>query len=704
MTRFFSAAILALILCVLLPTPLTSAAFEGSPELFEAERAKVLSFLVRQHLSRYHFSRKSFDDQLSQSAFALFLEQVDYQKRFLTAADVKQLKPFENQIDDEMVLGQIDLPVLCYQLMKRRVAKVERTVERLLRGGFDIHLDEWLETDPKKRPFCATEEELTQRWRKLLKYQIILNYLALVEQEQDQQGEKGLEKSAGNQELWKKALDKTRKSYQTLFSRLKRQDKRIYYSLYINAVTRAFDPHTNYLDPQTEEDFDISMKGSLEGIGASLREDDGFIKVVDIIPGSAAARQGQLAKEDTILKVGQGEEEPVDVSEMRLRDAVRLIRGKKGTEVRLTTQKPNGDILVVPIVRDVVNIEETFVKSASLVSKEDGRKSFGYIQIPTFYRDLNGAGRGEGGRNATDDFRAALENLRREGVLGAIVDLRNDGGGALQDAVNIAGMLIDKGPIVQVKDGKGRIRTLSDPEGGVVFEAPVVVLVNKFSASASEILAAALQDYGRAVIVGGEHTHGKGTVQALIDLDQSNISRKMEKYGPLGALKVTIQKFYRINGESTQYRGVIPDIILPDRLSVLESGERYMSHSLPWDTVSAVAFDPWPERPALEILSRNSLERVEKNPSFGRILEEVSLEQKKISETRRPLRLEKLREERRVMKRLRDGEDLLFDDFKAKEKTPLPEASRGESGFPARLARDPYVREAFFVLREMVRQ
>ncbi|NLV25160.1 MAG: carboxy terminal-processing peptidase [Deltaproteobacteria bacterium] len=660
---------------------------------FEAERAKVLSFILRQHLSRFHFNRKSFDDDLSRAAFSLFLEQLDFQKRFLTAADVLQLRSYETLIDDEMVLGQIDLPVVSSRLMKQRVEKVEKMVEKLLLAGFDFDTEDQFETDPKKREFCATEEDLQERWRKLLKYQIILNYLNLLD---EQQG-----KLTRNEVLWKTATERTRKSFHSLFARLRRQDLRTYYSLYLNAVARAFDPHTHYLDPSTEEDFDISMKGSLEGIGASLREDDGSIKVIDIIPGSAAARQGQLAKEDVILKVAQGDGEPVDVSEMRLRDAVKLIRGKKGTEVRLTTRKPNGDILVVPIVRDVVNIEETFIKTASLVGRGSPSQSFGYIHVPSFYRDLSSSGRGERGRNASDDFRAALEQLKGEGIRGLIVDLRNDGGGALQDAVNIAGFFIDQGPIVQIKDSQGRMKTLYDPEAGVVYSGPVVVLVNKFSASASEILAAALQDYGRAIIVGGEHTHGKGTVQALIDLDQGYYSRKMERFGPLGALKVTIQKFYRINGDSTQYRGVIPDIVLPDLLSPLESGERYLDNSLAWDQVPAVEYESWGEDMDLEGLRQKSLLQVEKSLAFSRILEEIELERRKIANTLRALNLEKIRQERKEIDKIRNGREVLVEDYKVVEKNGAARKGDNEKGLTDQLIRDPYVREAFQLLQNV---
>jgi carboxyl-terminal processing protease len=693
---------LALFFCLILVSVPASSQDETSQ--FEEERGRVLSFIIRQHLSRHHFSRKSFDDDFSAAAFEIFLEQMDSQKRFLTTESVARLADFENLIDDEMVLGQIDLPETAFHLMELRVAKVSRIFDRLEDHTFDFSRREFFEIDPEKREFCENDKELKDRWRKILKYQMALNYLAVLNQ--DSPPGAGVRPEVKDEKaLWREARDQAFTSFRNLFARMSRQDLRSFYSLYFNAVTKAFDPHTNYLDPNMEEDFDISMKGSLEGIGASLREKNGFIQVVEIIPGSAAARQGQLQKEDIILRVAQDDEEPVDVTEMRLRDAVKLIRGKKGTEVRLTAQKPNGSVVVIPIVRDVVKIEDTFVKSACLETRGE-EKRFGYIQIPTFYRDLHMSEQGKTGRNSTDDFKNALQELKKKGVRGLIVDLRNDGGGALQDAVNIAGLFIESGPVVQVKESDGDVKVLSDQADSIEFKAPLVILVNKFSASASEILAGAMQDYRRAVIIGGEHTHGKGTVQALIDLDQGFFSRKIAQYQPLGALKVTIQKFYRISGDSTQYRGVIPDVILPDRLTPIKSGEKYLEHSLPWDQVQAVDYQLWPmfSNGEIDEVRRKSQERISESPVFSKIRRDIAFEERKITDTLRSLKFDVFRKEQAELDALTVRDEVINDDFivscGSSKRTDGPDpALKPEQA--KELAQDPYVREAFFLLKDL---
>jgi len=319
-----------------------------------------------------------------------------------------------------------------------------------------------------------------------------------------------------------------------------------------------------------------------------LREEDGYIKVVSIIPGSASARQGKLEAEDSILEVAQKDGDPVEITDMRLRDAVRLIRGPKGTEVRLTVKKPDGVKVVISLIRDVVQIEETFVKSVLLDAPAGGK--IGYIMIPSFYRDFEGTKNGNKARNCTEDTRKAIEDLKKTGINGLILDLRNNGGGSLVDAVDTAGLFIKSGPIVQVKNSSGAQRILNDEDSEIVYDGPLVVLVNQFSASASEIVAAALQDYGRAVIIGGRHTHGKGTVQTLVDMNENIPTLHLRSYDDLGALKVTIQKFYRVTGGSTQYKGVESDIVLPSLFQYLKSGEQYIDYSLPWDQVDPVPF------------------------------------------------------------------------------------------------------------------
>ncbi len=506
--------------------------------------------------------------------------------------DAQQLNAFASHIDDELTRGHVVLVDAGMELLNERIRQVDKLIDPLLDQGFDLERKEYLEIEPKKIDFAADQDELRERWRLALKMQVIDAYFNSLEAKAKQQPEilKNISPKFHKTEL-EEAIRKVRTSSHRALDRLLKQTRQDHFDRYFDAVARAFDPHSDYMAPTSKEDFDIQMSGSLEGIGALLREDEGLIKVIRIIPGSAAEKQGHLQAEDTILAVAEKDGDPVDISEMRIREAVGYIRGPKGTEVRLTVQKPDGTKLVIPIIRDVVQIDETYVKSTVL--KTDKNKNIGYLRIPSFYRDFTSHADGKENRNVTDDTINELIKLKKQHIKGLVLDLRNNGGGALTDAVKISGLFLPGGPVVQVKDSQGSIRVLEDEDPKVVYDGPLIVLVNQFSASASEILAAALQDYHRAFIIGGAHTHGKGTVQAMLDMNKNLPLLHLQQYEDLGALKLTIQKFYRINGGSTQYKGVEPDLIVPSMLDYLESGEKYMDNSLPWDQVQEVEYNPW---------------------------------------------------------------------------------------------------------------
>jgi carboxyl-terminal processing protease len=690
--------IVALIFTLGTPPALSVAAQESGD--FLAQRTKLLSYLLRQQLTGNHYSQKPIDDELSQASFDLYLKQLDFQKRFLLKQDIARLRAYAFRIDDEFNQGVITLPSVSADIMSRRIALVNTMVGEILTEDFDFSIKESIETDPEKLEYCEDAKELRDRWRKSLKYQVLSRYLNLLEDEGVAEGKPASADPEKTPEaLLRKAREKVLKSHEDFFSRMLQESEQDHYDRYFNVVTRAFDPHTNYLPPRQKEDFDISMRGSLEGIGATLKEEDGYIKVVQIIPGSAAYRQGQLHTEDIILAVAEAGEEPVDITDTRIRDAVSLIRGKKGTEVRLTVKKPDGTRLVVPIIRDVVQIEESFVKSTTLTDEESGR-TYGYIKIPAFYRDFEKTQNGGKGRNSTDDVRTELIKLKAAKIDGLVLDLRNNGGGALTDAVAITGLFIDKGPVVQVRNSDGKTQVLSDEDPGMEYAGPMVVLVNQFSASASEILAGALQDYGRAVVMGGQHTHGKGTVQAMIDLNYRNPLPNMEKYAPLGALKVTIQKFYRVSGASTQYRGVVPDIILPDRLKHLKTGEQYIDYSLPWDTVKPVGYKKWVERGIdLPTLRANSERRISTDEEFIKVAEAAKRAGERMEQTLQSLNMEDLRREREEAKRFGDKSD--------EEGSPHAGKVEGENKNPAEewlktVREDPYAGEAMAVLGDML--
>ncbi|WP_051309026.1 carboxy terminal-processing peptidase [Desulfogranum japonicum] len=583
---------LLFVVCLLLVQPCWAKVF---PAEFNAGRNQLIAYILSHQLPAQHFSHEPFDDALSRVAFDLYIRQLDPRKRFLLRSDIEQLQAFADHIDDELKRGRIILADAGAELLNDRIRQVQGFIDELIDQPIDLNKEEYLEGDVEKIAWVSDAQALQSRWRKIVKMQILDSYFDQYEQDNkdSEQAENDTYKPVPfpNQEQVKKATEKVRTRIHRSLDRLLTQTRQDHYNRYFDAVARAFDPHTSYMPPTSKEDFNIHMSGSLEGIGALLREDDGLIKVVRIIPGSAAERQGELGAEDTILAVSEKDGEPVEVSDMRIRDAVSYIRGPKGTEVILSVQKPDGSKKNIPIVRDVVQIEETYVKSAVMTT--EGKNKIGYLRVPSFYRDFNAASNGEKARNATDDTKAELHKLMAENVQGIVLDLRNNGGGALTDAVYISGLFLPGGPVVQVKNSQGMIRVLEDEDPAIVYAGPLVVLVNQFSASASEILAAALQDYGRALIIGGRHTHGKGTVQAMLDMNRNLPLLQMKSYDDLGALKLTIQKFYRINGDSTQEKGVTPDLVVPSVLDYLDSGEQYMDNPLPWDQVENVGYDRW---------------------------------------------------------------------------------------------------------------
>lgn len=692
--------------CLTLLFTAVSALAAPPVEEFDLNRARLLSFILRGQINQNHYSQKPIDDALSRAAFDLYLKQLDGQKRFLLKEDTDKLEVFATLIDDEINRGRLELAALGARILSLRLVQVEKLAGELIEEKFDFSVDENLETDPDKLDFCEDEAELRERWRKILKFQVLVRYLSLLEDEESKAGTDGKKPAKSEAELLEAAREKVRKGNVDFFDRMRKETEQDHYDRYFNAIARAFDPHTNYLPPQSKEDFDISMSGSLEGIGATLQEEDGYIKVIRIIPGSASSRQGQLQAEDIVLEVAQGKGEPVDVTDARLRDAVSLIRGKKGTEVRLTVRKPDGRRLIIPIIRDVVQIEETFVKG-TILEDEETKIKFGYIRIPSFYRDFKNTGRGGEGRNSTDDVREELRKMSKAGIDGLVLDLRNNGGGALTDAVSITGLFIEKGPVVQIMNRNGRINVLSDQDPSIDYRGPMVVLINKFSASASEILAGALQDYRRAVIIGSEHSYGKGTVQTMADLDTNMPFINLDKYRPLGAMKVTTQKFYRVSGESTQYRGVVPDIILPDPLRHVEAGEQYVDNSLPWDSVALTKFTPWKVPLTLPPLVDRSRERVSASEEFNEILAETERAKERREQTRQSLAIDVVRKEREEEKKLRTSKlmghgamGMDDDEADAKKDRSLDDAER-EKEWLKELTEDPYIGESRRVLLDM---
>ncbi|HBF38041.1 MAG TPA: tail-specific protease [Firmicutes bacterium] len=608
----------------------------------------ALAHFLYQSLEAEHYNPELVNDQLSKRVYTLYLKSLDPNKRFFLKADIAKFRPYQAKIGDELKRGTAEFYDLTGQIFRQRVREVDLLTQRILQKPFNFTVTENFETDPSKISYPQNNRELLEQWRLYLKYQTLLAYLDLSNTASNAK-DKPLKEQSFDPKLEAQARAKVAKSLKISLERMLQKSNEEQIDNYLNAIAGSFDPHTEYMAPESKDDFDINLTGRLEGIGASLKEDGEYIKVAEIIPGSAAWRQKALQADDTILKVAQGNHEPVDVAGMPLTDAVKLIRGKKGTLVKLTVRKPNGRILVIPIVRDVVVIEETYAKSAVIRNTMTGKR-YGYVDLPSFYRDYQ-----TNSRNSADDVRAELQKLNTEKVDGIILDLRNNGGGILDDAVRMSGLFIKDGPIVQIKDGSGKTEVLSDTDSSVVYNGPLVILVNSLSASASEILAAALQDYGRAVIVGGTSTFGKGTVQIVADLDQY-LPISLSSVKPAGSLRLTIKKFYRVSGGSTQWKGVISDISLPDLYSYLGIQEKAMDYSLPWDTTRAVSYQKWNGRTFnTSLLRQESAERIHNSKAFQLIVADVA----------------RLKKQKEFSK-----ESLKFSDFMANQKLLKDEADQ----------------------------
>ncbi|MEM7104243.1 MAG: carboxy terminal-processing peptidase [Bacteroidota bacterium] len=574
------------------------------------DKERVLIQALLSGLSQVHIQPVNLDDDFSKKAFDLYLERLDGNKRFFVQSDIDVLMDYRLDIDDQANFGNYEFFNASVKLLNERIAEAESYFNEILKEPFDFEAEDQIEFDSEKIPYAVDKEQLKEYWRKSLKYRTLTRLNDMIEA-QDKAKEKGeAEEVKTIAEMEIEAREKELQVHDRWFKRIHQLERKDRLATYLNSITSVYDPHTTYLPPQEKENFDIGMSGRLEGIGARLQSDGVETKVVSIVPGSASWRQGELKVNDIILKVGQAEEEPADVEGMRLDDVVKMVRGKKGTVVKLTVLKADGSKKVIPITRDVVVIEDGYAKSTLLESDNTDDK-IGYIYLPRFYADFNKLG----GKNSGDDIKNEITKLSDEGAEGIILDLRNNGGGSLNDVIQMAGLFIEKGPIVQVKSRTGKPKIKYDPDPSVHYDGPLVVLVNSGSASASEILAAALQDYQRAIIV-GTPTFGKGTVQRFMDLDQA-VPSGMTGIKPLGYVKFTTQKFYRINGKTTQLQGVTPDIILPDNYVYLETGEKEYDYAIGLSEIEPADYKELDDLKQLEKIKRASQKRVNASEVFG---------------------------------------------------------------------------------------
>lgn len=572
----------------------------------DPEKDKVIIYILKNILTRGHYVKKDMNDDFSKHVYNEFINNLDPSKRYFTQEDLKEFSQFKYQIDDQLKESKIDFYTLVYGRFLEKVDAAKITYKNLLKEPFDYTKDETINLDYEKTPFAKNENALIDHWRKQLKLQILGNIEEKEEQEENKLKEDSTYKKKTFKELETEARKVVLKNMDDLYVRIDELENSDWYSTFLNSVVSGFGPHTTYMSPRIKSRFDQDMSGKLEGIGARLQKEGMYTKIVELVSGGPAWKQGELESGDIILKVAQGEKEPLDIVGMRLDDAIKFIKGKKGTEVRLTVKKKlDNSIVIISIIRDVVELEETFVKS-SVVEKNG--KLYGIINLPKFYIDFSDTDN----RNATIDMEKEIARLKAQNVEGLIVDLRNNGGGSLKTAIEIGGLFIEKGPIVQVKYRDEEANVKNDTDEKTQWDGPLVVMVNEMSASASEILAAAMQDYGRGIIIGGKQTYGKGTVQNVLPLNYY-----VKKYpDDLGALKMTIQKFYRINGGSTQIEGVYSDIAMPGRYSYMEYGERDLDGALPWDKVPQAKYTKTNSYENFDNVVYNSKERINKDEKF----------------------------------------------------------------------------------------
>jgi carboxyl-terminal processing protease len=594
---------LLLLAAGLIQTPRAAAEPKPSPQ--DATTCQ----LVCEFLQRGHLNKPEIGDEISRRLFKRFLKGLDPGKLYFTKDDVENLKKQETELDDMVLKGDLSFAYKAFDKYLARLAERQKLIEELVAASHDYTVQESMDTDYDKLDYAKDGDELKERWRKRIKFDLLLQRV----------GEKPLPEAEAKQ----KVLDR----YKGLLKRSRQMDGTDLVELYLTDLTTCCDPHSTYMSPATLDDFDIAMRLNLDGIGAVLRSENGQCVIVEVVPGGAAGKDGRLKPNDKIVGVAQGDDKFVDVVDMKLRDVVKMVRGKRGTKVQLKVL-PAGKLepVVYDLTRQKIELKSQEARGEVI---EQGKKAdgtpykVGVIDLPSFYADL-GIVKGKEGKSSTEDVRKLLGEFEQKKVDAVVLDLRHNGGGSLREALALTGLFIDHGPVVQVKGSDNKVKRLDDPEKGTAYAGPLVVLTSRQSASASEILAGALQDYGRALIVGDTTTHGKGTVQTVIDLSAQLPGDNPPK---LGALKLTIQQFYRVNGDSTQDRGVLADVVLPSLTEHLGTGEKELDYALPFDKVKAADFNYAGVVPAdvKAAIKMRSEKRIKDSAEFAKLGKEIDL-------------------------------------------------------------------------------
>ena len=678
------------------------------------KKEAVVMQLVYDALSSVHFQPRAFDDSLSAEVYDAFIESLDSEKRFLHSGDLEALLQHRLLLDDQIKAGSTDFFDEAMAILANRIETARGQYAALLNEVIDVTSPGELQGDASKRNYFADDKDMTHYWASYIQFRVVSR---LHDRKQHADSAKALgfdPQHADFKELEVKAREKEMDIHDSWFKNMDEMERADWFGLYMNAFAGAFDPHSSYFPPRQQESFEIEMTGQLEGIGASLIQDGDHVRVSAIVTGSACWKQGELAKDDLLIAVAQGDKEPVDVVGMTTEKVVQLVRGKKGTEVRLTVLKVDGSEMVIAIVRDVVEIEATFAKSARL--GDDGKT--GYIRLPKFYVNFYQ----NRNRDCAEDIRMEIDKLKAAGMERLIFDLRGNGGGSLPAAIDVAGLFIDQGPVVQVKTSGQRLKTYKDDDAGTSWDGPLLILVDENTASASEIVAAAMQDHGRALIVGSPQTFGKGTVQTIIDMDRA-AGPFYRKHGPLGAFKLTIQKYYRITGGTTQLQGVKSDIVLPHPYQYISLGERDMENPLAVDNIETLQYPQWESSMTDAIAPANK--RIANSASFERIATYATWLRDRDKDSHIPLAWDDYlqseadyqAEKQRFKNVLKSSDSIRVQGFDVEKVLEIDQDLNGDRDLAAEaemkeeknrrwhkmLSRDLYVAEAMRILQDMGR-
>ncbi|MFO7617873.1 MAG: carboxy terminal-processing peptidase [Bacteroidales bacterium] len=672
------------------------------------KKEAVLNETVYQFLSQRHYQPVAVDDEFSQRVFKIYTERLDLNKRYFLQQDIDQLGKYRLQIDDQWKNRSMEFFTLSSNLIQSRLLETKAYYTEFLTAPFDLKVNETTETDPEKTKYPGNQTELREAWRKALKLQVVARVAGSIQAQEEAAKKSDTVKIKTVDQLEAEARKALLENYNDWYTRVKTMDQTDRWSIYINSVISAYDPHSMYMPPRDKERFDMNMAGKYEGIGATLRQKDGYLMVIDMFPGSPSWRSKKMEVNDLIMKVAQGDEDAVDILDMKQEDAVAMIKGPKGTKVRLTLRKRDGSINEVILIRDVVVMEESYASSV-IMTDPAGQSRVGYIFLPQFYQDFQD----RNGRRCSEDVAREIVKLQAENIDGLIVDLRNNGGGSLPEAVRMAGLFFPKGPVVQIKAREGNPLVLDDDDPRTQYGGPLVVMTNFSSASASEIFAAAIQDYGRGVIVGSPSTWGKGTVQRVNNLDEY-VPDRLNDVKPLGALSLTIQKFYRVNGKTTQLKGVTPDIVLPDPYQLMKIGEKEEELALPWDEINPARFTPWNIPITKDKLLATSEKRVSAHPQFQLIKQNAGRIKKESENSTFSLHIDQylktlknqMAEARKYEKVMKEPTGLKISTLKADLEHMKQDTARKEIAerMVEDLSKDIYLEEAFYVMRDMLRK